>query len=76
MILVFSLPNLSVGQSHKDSLDFYYQYIIAPQKPENLTEGIIFFTKNKRKHLLEKDTLNAIKDLRLIAIGEFEIGNY
>jgi signal transduction histidine kinase len=76
MVLALTIPTISVAQSPIDSIGVYYQYIVAPQQPENLSEGIVFFTKKKEKDLLEKDTLNAIKDLRLIAIGEFKIGNY
>jgi signal transduction histidine kinase len=76
MVLALTIPTISVAQSPIDSIGVYYQNIVAPQQPENLSEGIVFFTKKKEKDLLEKDTLNAIKDLRLIAIGEFKIGNY
>ncbi len=35
MILVLSAPTNSVAQSSKDSIGIYYQYIVAPQQPEN-----------------------------------------
>lgn len=76
MILVLSTPTNSVAQSSKDSIGIYYQYIVAPQQPENLTAGLTFYLKKKQRDLIKKDTLNAIHDLRLLAIGEFKIGDY
>ena len=76
MILVLSAPTNAVAQSSKDSIDMYYQYIVAPQQPENLTAGLNFYLKKKQRDLIKKDTLNAIYDLRLLAIGEFKIGDY
>jgi tetratricopeptide (TPR) repeat protein len=76
LILVLSAPINSVAQSSKDSIDIYYQYIVAPQQPENLTGGLNFYLKRKQRDLIKKDTLKAIYDLRLLAIGEFKIGDY
>ena len=76
MILVLSTPINSIAQSSKDSIAIYYQYIVAPQQPENLTAGLNFYLKKKQHDLIKKDTLNAIYDLRLLAIGEFKIGDY
>lgn len=45
MISVLSAPISSVAQSSKDSIAIYYQYIVAPQQPENLTAGLKFYLK-------------------------------
>ncbi len=45
MILVLSTPLNSIAQSSKDSIAIYYQYIVAPQQPENLTAGLSFYLK-------------------------------
>jgi tetratricopeptide (TPR) repeat protein len=49
---------------------------VAPQQPENLTGGLNFYLIKKQGDLIKKDTLNAIYDLRLLAMGEFKLGDY
>ncbi len=75
-MLSMCIPALSVAQTPIDSSRYYYDAIINPEKPENLPAGLNFYFKKKQAHLLKKDTLSAISDLRLLAIGEFKIGDY
>lgn len=76
MGLLLSTSAFSFAQKENDSSLYYYNAITAPKLPEDLAGGINFYTKKKELDLNKKDTLNAIRDLRLMAIGEFEIGNY
>ncbi|WP_171017273.1 tetratricopeptide repeat protein [Maribacter sp. ACAM166] len=66
---------MSFAQTRQDSTLLYYKAIVDPEKPENLPAGINFYLKKKQSALIKKDTLSAIRNLRLIAIGEFKIGN-
>lgn len=69
-------PVISIAQTPVDSSRYYYNSITAPEKPENLPAGLNFYLKKKQLDLIGKDTLGAINDLRLLAIGEFKIGDY
>jgi len=64
------------AQTKNDSSLYYYQAIVDPKKPEDRPDGINFYTKKKQLDVKNHDTLNVIHDLRMLAIGEFEIGNY
>ena len=70
------IPAVSVAQTSIDSSRYYYDAIVNPEKPENLPAGLNYYFKKKQTHLLKNDTLSAISDLRLLAIGEFKIGDY
>tara|TARA_R110002020_G_scaffold312101_2_gene527578 strand:- start:1226 stop:2890 length:1665 start_codon:yes stop_codon:yes gene_type:complete len=75
LLLLGCLTTSSFSQTAIDSSIYYYQAITAPVSPEHLPAGIHFYSKEKEVHLNNGDTLNAIGDLRLLAIGEFKIGN-
>jgi tetratricopeptide (TPR) repeat protein len=50
--------------------------VLNPKNPTDLPEAIGYFSKKEKEALLERDTLRAIEALRLIAIGQFNVGNY
>ncbi|SEK73856.1 Tetratricopeptide repeat-containing protein [Maribacter orientalis] len=70
-----SLPLVSIAQTPIDSSYYYYGAINNPVHPNDLPSGINFYIQKKITDLNSKDTLSAISDLRLLAIGEFKIGN-
>tara|TARA_R110002051_G_scaffold185303_5_gene254805 strand:- start:12642 stop:14306 length:1665 start_codon:yes stop_codon:yes gene_type:complete len=70
-----SLPLISIAQTPIDSSYYYYGAINNPVHPNDLPSGINFYIQKKITDLNSKDTLSAISDLRLLAIGEFKIGN-
>ncbi|WP_339628370.1 ATP-binding protein [uncultured Maribacter sp.] len=71
-----SLPLISIAQTPIDSSYYYYYGAINnPVHPNDLPSGINFYIQKKITDLNSKDTLSAISDLRLLAIGEFKIGN-
>lgn len=74
-VLLLCSPTFSFSQAAVDSSFHYYKTITAPVVPEDLPSGINFYTKKKEQDLNKKDTLSAIGDLRMLAIGEFKIGN-
>ena len=76
IVTLLYTSHLSYGQTIIDSSTYFYKAITAPEAPENLPLGINYYTKKKQVDLDQNDTLNAISDLRLLAIGEFKIGNY
>ncbi|MEH6770896.1 sensor histidine kinase [Maribacter arcticus] len=75
IVLLLCTTTFSFAQTKIDSSLYYYNAIIAPELPEDLPSAINFYIKKKQQDLNKKDTLNAISDLRLLAMGEFKIGN-
>ena len=53
---------------------FYYDAILNPRESSDLHYGITFYSKQKELDLIKKDTLQAISDLRMVAIGQFKLG--
>lgn len=79
-ILLFSfwlilLPKLLIAQTANDSSYFYHKAITNPVNSRDLPSGIKFYLQKKEADLNAQDTLATISDLRLLAIGEFKIGN-
>jgi tetratricopeptide (TPR) repeat protein len=74
LLLSFATCN---AQNNKDSLMFYYNAILSPEKNTDLHNGIQYYLEKKERDFRNKDTLRVINDLRMIAIGQYEIGyNY
>lgn len=67
--------NCVIAQSAIDSSSYYYKAILAPQTSEHLPMGIQYYKKQLELHEKQKDTIHSISVLRLLAIGEFKIGN-
>ena len=63
------------AQEKSDSLNYYYYAILNPKEPEHLPDGISYYSRRRERNLINGDTLSAIGDLRMIAIGQFKIGN-
>lgn len=72
---IFFFPQISFSQQSKDSIANFYQAIVSPNSSSNIPRAINFYSLKKEKDLKQNDTLEAITDLRLIAMGEFKIGN-
>lgn len=75
IVLLLCTTTFSFAQTEIDSSLYYYNAIIAPELPENLPSAINYYIKKKQQNLNTKDTLKAISNLRLLAMGEFKIGN-
>lgn len=75
--LLFSLgaPAKLQAQIHRDTIHKYYNSIVHPNNEVTISQGIQFYTRKKENDTQLKDTLSIIQDLRLIAIGQFDIGN-
>lgn len=69
------IPKTSYTQQSIDSIKYFYKAIINPENPEHLPNGIRYYSRKKVQDLAKEDTLNVIQDLRMLAIGEFKIGN-
>lgn len=63
------------AQVHRDTIYKYYKSIVHPGGETTIWDGITFYTLKKEKDLNDHDTLSIIQDLRLIAIGQLNIGN-
>lgn len=76
LFLLCFLMGTEIGKAQEatDSLSYYYHAILAPENPSHLPSGIRYYTQKKEQHLIHKDTLEAIIALRMIAIGQFNIG--
>ncbi|APQ19259.1 hypothetical protein BTR34_05455 [Maribacter hydrothermalis] len=64
-----------IAQTANDSSYYYHQQIINPVIPSDLPTGINFYIQKKKADLKAGDSISVINDLRLLAIGEFKIGN-
>ncbi|TLF44837.1 tetratricopeptide repeat-containing sensor histidine kinase [Maribacter aurantiacus] len=67
--------NCLIAQKEIDSSSYYYRAILTPQTSEHLPLGIQYYKKRLELHKKQNDTTHTISDLRLLAIGEFKIGN-
>ncbi|MCW5516916.1 tetratricopeptide repeat-containing sensor histidine kinase [Muriicola sp. Z0-33] len=74
VLLLFS-TTYAFAQANQDSLHYYYQAILNPKMPTDLPNAISFYNKKKKLDLSNNDTLNAIRDLRMIAIAQNKIGD-
>lgn len=63
------------AQIQRDTINKYYNSIVSPNGKIAISEGIKFYTSKKEYDTNLNDTLKIIQDLRLIAMGQFEIGN-
>ena len=63
------------AQIHRDTIYKYYNSIVHPNDDVTISQGINFYIQKKENDTQLKDTLSIIQDLRLIAIGQFDIGN-
>ncbi len=75
LVIACCVPNTLVSQTSYDSIHYHYNAILNPEQPESLSAGMNFYNRKKITDLANHDTLAAISDLRLLAIGEFKIGN-
>lgn len=71
----FLFSTSAYSQQSKDSILLLYQAIVSPNGISNIPQAINYYSLKKEKDLKRKDTLAALMDLRLIAMGEFKIGN-
>ncbi len=68
-------PLAGHSQEPADSTYFHYHAILHPQDPNDLPEGIAFYSQRKTAQLSSADTLGAVESLRMIAIGQYKIGD-
>ncbi len=64
------------AQHNNDSLLYYYNTIVSPKEKTDLLIGIQFYTERVEYTLSLKDTLESINSLRMVTIGQFEIGDF
>ncbi|MDN3725414.1 ATP-binding protein [Aequorivita sp. SDUM287046] len=74
LFLVDSTTTLK-AQINRDTINKYYNSIVYPSDETTISKGISFYTRKKEKDQDSRDTLSTINDLRLIALGQFNIGN-
>lgn len=73
--IAFSIFGLKCYSQQKDSTRYYYNKIQYPAKSSDIPLAIQYYTAQSEKYLAAKNHYEAIKALRMIAIGQFEIGN-
>src|SRR5690606_31632141 len=64
-----------IGQYKTDSTTHHFNHILNPQHNSDFSKAIDYYTRLKEKHLKDGNTYEAIKDLRMLAIAQFEMGN-
>ena len=62
------------AQKENDSILYYYHLILNPKSPSDLSKGVEYYTRKKDSFLIEKDTMQAIQALRMMAIGQSDAG--
>lgn len=74
--LLFILANTLSGQvqHHPDTLNKYREGIVNPKSPQDIPLGLQFYAAKTEADLKLGDTLSAIRGLRLLAIGQFKLG--
>lgn len=63
------------AQQKIDSVNYYYKLLLKPESSSDIPEAINYYSYLKEKNQAANNTYEVIKNLRMIAIGEFEIGN-
>jgi signal transduction histidine kinase len=69
------LPSALFSQNTNDSLYYHYNAILHPQNPDALPAGISFYNGHTNTALAKQDTLGALEGLRMMAIGQYKIGD-
>ncbi len=72
---ITAIANIEANAQPTDSVAYHYQHILNPENSSDIPSAIKFYTSLKQKHLKERKIYKAIEDLRLIAIGQYNIGN-
>ncbi|MBK5215055.1 MAG: tetratricopeptide repeat protein [Flavobacteriaceae bacterium] len=75
LLFLWCSPSSLFAQIHRDTIHKYYNAISNPIGSTTISQGIKFYSLKKEKDLSQNDTLSTVQDLRLIAIGQFNIGN-
>lgn len=74
-IVLGILPHKMMGQYKIDTTTQHFNNILNPQHDTDFSQGIEHYNRLKEKHLKERNTYEAIRDLRMLAIAQFEMGN-
>lgn len=74
-LVIGIFPYTLMGQYNIDSTAYHYDRILNPQHSSDFSKAITYYTGLKEKHVKDKNTYDAIEDLRMIAIAEFEMGS-
>lgn len=75
-VLLFGIiPQDIISQNQTDSTNYYYNRLLKPKNSSDIPEAINYYTLLMEENLKAGKTYEAIKNLRMIAIGQFEIGN-
>ncbi len=64
------------SQSEKDSISYYRNILLNPEKPGDLTKAYLFFENQIEQNRKQKDTLGFISNLQLLAIAQYNMGFY
>lgn len=80
ILFLFFITNLifydnAHAQIIKDSSRYYYKLAIQPSNNTDLTSAYEFYNNSKIKNLDKKNNLEAIRDLRIIAMIQMDLGD-
>jgi len=68
------LSSVAFGQQTIDSAAFFREKMVNPKSSDDLNEAYIYYENQIKENLKRKDTITAITNLRLLAIGEYNLG--
>ncbi|PKA82442.1 hypothetical protein ATE92_0571 [Ulvibacter sp. MAR_2010_11] len=73
---VMSIPCIGFSQATSDSSAYYSKVIYTPDSNSDITKAIAFFQRNATDYLKRNDSLSAAQALRLVMVGQYELGYY
>lgn len=74
LLFIFQSSLMGQIQYSPDTLYKYSEAILNPKSSQDIPLGLQFYTEKIENDLKSGDTLSAIKGLRLVAIGQFDMG--
>lgn len=75
MVFIGLLPSIPLHSQHKvDSTDFYGKILLNPHRDSDVAVAFNYLEKRIKHDLQNKDSLQAIKKLRYMVIGQMEMG--
>src|SRR5690554_1148279 len=74
LLFIFQSSLIGQIQYSPDTLYKYSEAILNPKSSQDIPLGLQFYTAKTENDLKRGDTLRAIKSLRLLAIGQFDVG--
>lgn len=73
--LCLIISHYATSQHKVDSTNFYRKVLLNPNEDSDIEAGFAFYEKGYLKDLKNHDTLSAIEKLRIISLGQVDMGS-